>query len=335
MYCSALPALDASAPWLLADVGGTFARVGCWSPERGLYDVRQLANAGFADIHALLRAYRGEHESRHTRALLAFALPVTGDSLRFTNRDWTVSAREVARVAQFSRLVVLNDFVAAAAGAIDLMGRAGVCQRVDDHGVAHGAVRVVLGSGTGLGVATIVGGETVAPRILESEAGHMSFAASPENRELLQAAQAQWGRVSWERLLCGDGLAWVDSQLRADGTPLTCAQVIDRAREGEEHALGTLRWYARTLGSFAGDMCLAVRATAGVMLAGGILARLGQLFDDAAFRAGFTNKGRFAPLLEQVPCWRFSESELALHGLISLLCGAVRAPGLFVAEGAS
>ena len=116
--------------------------------------------------------------------------------------------------------------------------------------------------------------------------------------------------------------------MRGDGTCHSAARVIELARAGEAGALSALRWYAHTLGAFAGDLCLAMRATGGVLLAGGVIARLGTLFDGAAFRAGFIDKGRFAPLLEQVPCWRFAEPELALHGLAALLRGAVRAPGL-------
>ena len=270
------------------------------------------------------------------QALLALALPVSDDALRFTNRNWTISARALAHSLELPRLVIVNDFVAAAAGALARVDDAAACCRVDDLGTARGAVRVVLGSGTGLGVATIVAGDDAAPpRILESEAGHMSFAGSRDLPDMARAAQSQWGRVSWERLLCGDGLAWVDAQLRGDGTCHGAARVIELAHAGEAGALSALRWYAHTLGTFAGDICLAMRATGGVLLAGGVIARLGTLFDGAAFRAGFIDKGRFGPLLEQVPCWRFAEPELALHGLAALLRGAARAPGLDIREGSS
>ena len=336
MYCSALPSLDADSPWLLADVGGTFARLACWSPERGLHDAQKYSNAEYAGIGELLAAYRASCGSPPAQALLALALPISDDALRFTNRDWAISARALAKFLQLPRLVIVNDFVAAAAGALARVDDADACCRIDAQGSAHGAVRVVLGSGTGLGVATIVDGDDRSPpRILESEAGHMSFAGGHDMPELLRAAKAQWGRVSWERLLCGDGLAWVDGQLRGDGTRHSAARVIELAQAGEAGALAALAWYARTLGAFAGDICLAVRATGGVLVAGGVVARLGPLFDGAAFRAGFIDKGRFAKLLEQVPCWRFSESDLALHGLAALLRGAARAPGLDVTEGAS
>jgi glucokinase len=321
---------------LLADVGGTFARLACWSPDRGLHGRRQYANADYAGMAEVLAAYRAACGMPRARALLALALPVADDALRFTNRNWQVSARQLARTLQLPRLVIVNDFVAAAAGALARVDDPDACCRIDALGTPRGAVRVVLGSGTGLGVAAIVDGDTGAPpRILESEGGHMSFAAGHDVPDLVRAARAQWGRVSWERLLCGDGIAWVDAQLRGAGTAHSAARVVELARAGEAGALAALRWYAHALGAFAGDLCLALRATGGVLLAGGVVARLDDLFDGAAFRAGFTDKGRFAQLLREVPCWRFSEPDLALHGLAALLSGKARAPGLDITEGAT
>ena len=125
MYSSALPTLDPTTPWLLADVGGTFARLACWSPGRGLHELRQYANADHAGIGELLAAYRASCSAPPAQALLALALPVSDDALRFTNRNWTISARALARSLELPRLVIVNDFVAAAAGAM---------ARVDDVG---------------------------------------------------------------------------------------------------------------------------------------------------------------------------------------------------------
>ena len=336
MYCSALPTLDANTPWLLADVGGTFARLACWSPERGLHDLRQVANAEHAGIGELLAAYRASCSSPPGQALLALALPVSDDALRFTNRNWTISARALAHSLELPRLVIVNDFVAAAAGALARVDDAAACCRVDDLG--HGARRGARGAGFGhrpRGRNDRRGRRRCAAAHPRKRSRAHEFAGSRDLPDMARAAQSQWGRVSWERLLCGDGLAWVDAQLRGDGTCHGAARVIELAHAGEAGALSALRWYAHTLGTFAGDICLAMRATGGVLLAGGVIARLGTLFDGTAFRAGFIDKGRFGPLLEQVPCWRFAEPELALHGLAALLRGAARAPGLDIREGAS
>jgi glucokinase len=134
--------------------------------------------------------------------------------------------------------------------------------------------------------------------------------------------------VSWERLLCGSGLAWIDATLRGSRTADTPARVAQRAQAGDASATAAARWFSRALGAFAGDVCLALRASGGVYLAGGVLAGLGPAFERAMFRDGFTDKGRLRALLEDVPCWRIDAGDLALHGLADIARGRIVAPGV-------
>ncbi len=326
MYQNLLPGFDDDVEWVLADVGGTNARLACWHASSGRSDLRHLENAGFAGLHEVLAAYLADVGRPVRCAALALALPVTGDQLTFTNRAWSMSAPQLAARLALERLVIVNDFVAAAAGALAIEGT-----QVVQHGEAKGAMCAVLGPGTGLGAAGVLAGRP--PRVIESEAGHMSFAAGDdESLRVLHAAQQRWGRVSWERLLSGSGLAWVDAFLRGSRDIDAPARVAQRAQAGERAAVAAAHWFSRALGSFAGDVCLALRATRGVYLAGGVLAGLGPAFERAAFREGFADKGRFRALLEEVPCWRIDAGDLALPGLEAIVRGALGAPGVLVRD---
>lgn len=330
MYHSIVSVPRDDTEWLVADIGGTHARIARWRRAAGFADTRHLDNAGFGGLGELLAAYRDGLGVTVKRALLALAMPVTGDELAFTNRDWLISVPDLAERLGLDVLVVVNDFVAAAAGAVSADAALVAVQ----SGQPQGAVRAVLGPGTGLGAAAVLeGADGMRARLIESEAGHMSFAAADaESARLLQAAQTAWGRVSWERLLSGSGLAWVDAYLRAAATPDAPAAVAQRALAGEPNALRAAQWFAHALGSFAGDVCLALRATAGIYLAGGVLAGLGTAFDHAAFCRGFTDKGRFQSLLAQVPCWHIAADDLALHGLADIARGRIDAPGAVFAR---
>ncbi len=328
MYCSVLPAFREDTDWVLADIGGTYARLACWSAPAGRSEQRRFENADFGGLHEVLAAHGKTLTRPVRRALLALALPVTGDRLTFTNRDWSFDAPQLAARLGLETLVIVNDFVAAAAGAVAPERTAVSVQQ----GEPRGAMRAVLGPGTGLGVAGVLdGGVTERARVIESEAGHMSFAATDdESLRVLHAAQTAWGRVSWERLLCGSGLAWVDATLRGSRAIDPPARVAQRAHAGDAAAMAAARWFSHALGSFAGDVCLALRATGGVYLAGGVLAGLGPAFERAAFRDGFADKGRFRALLEDVPCWRIDAGDLALHGLADIARGRIGAPGVLV-----
>ncbi len=311
--------------WIVADIGGTHARFVRCDAATGIdaASAARYRNDDFADLAAVIDRYRRDHAPGARQALLALALPVGPGPLRMTNRDWTFSADGLRAALGLSRLRLVNDFVAAAAGVGTL--------HPDEVERIGGAVRdreaiLVLGPGTGLGAAAVVffGG---VERVLASEAGHMSAACSdPLALAAAERARRRFGRVSWERLLCGEGLALFDAIARSTDDVRAPAAIAAAALAGEAAARRAASAFSRTLGEFAGDLCLAFGATGGVHLTGGVLKGLGNAFDAQALRAGFEDKGRMRALLLQVPCYRIAADDLALRGLARLLAGSVSAP---------
>ncbi|GAB4483250.1 MAG: hypothetical protein OHK0044_32470 [Burkholderiaceae bacterium] len=307
---------------IVADIGGTHARFARWTAS-GLDAFARYDNDDFAELPALIDHYRGRAAPAARQALLAFAVPVGPGDMRMTNRDWTFSAEGLRAALGLSRLRVVNDFVAAAAG----LGGLAPHERTPIGGSARSeGTTVVLGPGTGLGAAAIarIDGRE---HVIASEAGHMSAAVSDTlARSAYERAHRRFGRVSWERLLCGDGLALFDATARDAGDARAPAAVAAAALAGDAPALRAAGAFAYTLGEFAGDVALAFGATGGVYLTGGVLKGLGEAFDTAALRAGFEDKGRFRALLREVPCLRVDADDLALRGLARILAGAVSAP---------
>lgn len=231
--CGVMLTLD-DDEWLLADVGGTYARFMHWGTASS-DAFQKLRNEHYGSLAEAVAAFETAAGAHASQAALALATPILGDRLRLTNRDWQFSATALRAACGWRRLLIVNDFVAAAAGLPAMQtgdrqllqsGSAGVAQA---HGTgagmpadAAGTVRMagtrpwlLLGPGTGLGCAVLLDVGDAAERVLASEAGHMSF-APPDPRidsELQRAACQRWGRVSWERLLSGSGLAWLHGQL--------------------------------------------------------------------------------------------------------------------------
>jgi len=173
----------------------------------------------------------------------------------------------------------------------------------------------LIGAGTGLGQAFLVwDGDHY--RVLPSEGGHSDFAPSGAVQDgLFRALGEQLGRVSWERLLSGPGIANIYQYLRASGAapeqPSVRAE-LDTEDDGKvivTHALDrsdplsirALELFWEVLGAQAGNLALTVLATGGVYLAGGIAPRLVQRLDAGPFLTAFRNKGRLSPLLARVP----------------------------------
>ena len=317
--------VDFNHDWIVSDIGGTHGRFNRWSLQRGLSDDASVRyrNDDFSDLAGLINRYRRDAAPHVEHAMLALALPVGPGEMRMTNRNWTFTAQGLRADAGLAQLRLVNDFVAAAAG----IGALSASESIQIGGLRGSAGTVIaLGPGTGLGAAMILN-DGSEPQVIPSEAGHMGAAPSRDDaRAVLERSRLRVGRVSWERLLCGDGLALFDAVARDADEAAKPADVAVRAQTGDPAARRAASAFAHALGEFAGDLCLAFNAMGGVYLTGGVLDGLGNAFDADAFREGFEDKGRLRTRLSAVPCFRTCVDDLALRGLARLLEGKVRAP---------
>jgi glucokinase len=316
---------DQSRPgrWTVADIGGTHARLATWSAADGLGAPRVLRNDDFPGPVDLLSDWFRDTGDDARRVVLALAMPIGGDARQLTNRAWRFDPRGLIEALHLDALVLVNDFAAAAAG-IDALPPEAMHPLNPGASPVPGA-RLVLGPGTGLGSAVIL--RDVPPRIIASEAGHVTFgSAADEAPRLLAEGRARWGRVSWERVLSGDGLQWLHET--RTGHALRSADIAHAAGGGQSDARASVALFSRLLGEFAGDMCLAFQATEGVYLCGGVLGGLRRSFDAAAFLAAFVDKGRFTDQLRRVPVHFAAGHELGLHGAARFLAGQCRMPSM-------
>ncbi len=314
------PAARALArPALIADIGGTNARFALTdlAAERpDLHAVQTLPCCEYASLEHAAEAYLRGLGEKPAQAALAVACPVDGDAIKLTNRAWAFSRRELQGVLGVTRLEVINDF-GAVAWSVPALSAADV---VGLHGEAalptRGPISVV-GPGTGLGVALLVGDAARGWQAVETEGGHVSFAAIGEEEHKIARWMAQrFGRTSNERLLSGAGLSHIEAALRDTGAgriasnigPLgdsatvlrDPAAIVDAALEGHDlDARRTLARFCSVLGSVAGDTAL-IHGAKSVMIAGGIVPRFLPFLQSSEFRERFLAKGRFAAYLEKV-----------------------------------
>src|SRR3954471_17278663 len=143
---------------LVADIGATNARFGLLDAAGHLLHTQTLPCAGYATLEEAARAYleSAQPDAHPVEGAIDIAGPVTGDLLTMTNHPWTFSIKAVRDALGLDRLVVVNDFTAAAM-AIPLLAEADRLQVGDGEAVA-GEVIGVIGPGTGLGVSGLVQG---------------------------------------------------------------------------------------------------------------------------------------------------------------------------------
>jgi len=180
----------------------------------------------------------------------------------------------------------------------------------------------VVGPGTGLGV----GGLLVRQghcSVLQTEGGHAGFAAhSPEDIEILKYLNQKYGRVSNERLICGQGLVNLyDALCHITGATAEALQPEDitaRAKNDDPLCTRTVETFAGIFGSVAGDLVLTLGSWDGVYLTGGLIPILLPWLERGRFRERFEAKGRFRTNLEKVPTQAIMNPEPGLLGAAAL-----------------
>ena len=198
------------APRDLAAPGGTKMLLALVDDAGNISGERRLASADFSGVDATCCGNSCAEVGRSAirgidGACLAVAGPVSEDGrqARFTNLPWQAEAAVLEHLLG-APLTLANDFAAVAAGIATLPDDQRITLQPGDP--LTDGVRLAIGAGTGLGMATIVmGGDTF--RILPSEGGHVGFAPANDVQDAFAAfLRAGQGRATAERAISGMGL---------------------------------------------------------------------------------------------------------------------------------
>lgn len=319
---------------LVGDIGGTHARFALYQGGAdGNGELHRHRTLSAVDHHAFDEAIRAYLDSVGVQSAhlvgggFAVAAPLLGGVVRFTNSPWSFAQHELEVALQISRLTLLNDFEALAVRVPAVTSDETLTLRAG-HPEPRSA-RLVLGPGTGLGVAGVVpisDAQGISWHALPGEGGHVSFAPSDDFEfDLLRFLQARYGRVSVERVLCGDGLVAIHQVLLSrsgvsDLRAITAAAVTGQALAGERLARESVLRFLAALGGFAGDCALMYAARGGVYIGGGTVPRFVSLLEESAFLDRFNDKGRMSPWISKIPVHLMTDERSALRGVAMAVC---------------
>jgi glucokinase len=320
-------------PILVGDIGGTNARFAILTgPHAEPREFPVVQTADFATLDDAIQASILDKTSvRPVSAVLAVAGPVEGDEIRLTNCPWVVRPKTLFADLGFSELIVLNDFEAQALAVVALGS-----QHLEQigGGASEGvASRVVLGPGTGLGVAGLIHAcHTWIP--VPGEGGHMDLGPRSErDYEIWPHIERIEGRVSGEQLLCGRGLVNIYRAVaKADGMAAalsTPAEITGAALDKSDPvAVEALDIFVTCLGRTAGDLALVFMSRGGVFLTGGIAQKIVPALKSGLFRQAFEDKAPHRHILADIPVYVITHPLAALVGLAAF----ARTPALFGVE---
>jgi glucokinase len=320
-------------PVLIGDIGGTNARFAILRDayaEPNEFPIVQTAN--FATIDEAIQTTILDKTSIQPRsAVLAVAGPVEGDEIELTNCDWVVRPRHMIETLGLDEVLVVNDFEAQALAVVALGPEH--LEQIGGGEPEHGHGRVVLGPGTGLGVAGLVHSRGIWIPV-PGEGGHVDMGPRSERDfEVFPHIERIDGRISGEQILCGRGLVNLyNAVTRADGISprFTTPQEITTAalEKSDASAQSAVDIFVTCLGRLAGDLALIFMSKGGVYLTGGIAQKIVPALKNGLFRAAFEDKAPHSDLVRQMPVYVITHPLAALAGLAAY----ARTPAAFGVE---
>jgi glucokinase len=330
-------------PILIGDIGGTNARFAVVPDAQSptiQFPIVQTRN--FATIDDAIRAtVHDTSDIRPKSMILAVAGPVNGDEIPLTNCPWVVKPMAMIAGLGFEDIVILNDFEAQALAVIAL-GEEHM-ERIGGGPPVAEAARVVLGPGTGLGVAGLIHSHGVWIPV-PGEGGHMDLGPrTARDYQVFPHVEKLDGRISGEQMLCGRGLINVyravafasglepkypspyavppDEIIKDAPAEITAAALS----KTDPLAVEALDLFVTCLGRTAGDLAMVFMAKGGVFLTGGIAQKIVPALKEGSFREAFEDKAPHREWLSKIPAYVITHPLAALEGLAAF----AREPGRF------
>ncbi len=301
------------------DIGGTkvlLQLVDASQAGRAILAEQRYESNAYATFEELLDAFVKEHvPAPIDAACFAVAGPVFAGRAEVTNLTWSIDALALAKRFSFGRVNLINDFYAVALGVPILAPNDFIVLNAGER--VNFAPIAILGAGTGLGEANLVH-DGSKWNVVPSEGGHADFAPQDEEQaRLFLALHAEYGHVSWERLLSGMGLLNIHNFLSGQKRPYDESLPMEIAKSlasGDPIAARTFAIFVDIYGAEAGNMALRLLARGGVYLAGGVAAKNIDRFTDGRFMQAFLRKGRFQNILAAIPVNLITNPKVGLLG---------------------
>ena len=306
---------------LVGDIGGTNSRFGL--VEKGCHTVTRVEavkNDGFASLEEAAKHYLKNQQVNSLRtAAVAVAAPVDRELIRLTNRDWSFSIASLRAATNAAHFRLLNDYEALAL-ALPHIAAEDLAQ-IGGSKPKPNSMKVVLGPGTGLGMAMLAPLPQGGWMALPGEGGQITLPVVTKQEMALRDAMVGTGEfceVEW--VLTGPGLYLLYKIIAGTTHFKTPEEVLHAAILGNDQAaVKALDHFITFLARLSGDFAMGLQAHGGVYLAGGIAPSIVKQLQSGHFRKIFDDHGRIADVIHNIPVYVIMDKFPAFKGCMAAL----------------
>lgn len=311
---------------LSSDIGGTNSRFAVFEVHN--FDLKLIESVwlkssevgSFKDLlTSLTMTSLSPYLSRIESCVIAAAGPVEkGEVCSPPNIPWKIFKSDLNLFFPNSENFIINDFLAQAYSSIS---KCGLEATVVKSGIKLDGSIAVIGAGTGLGKAYLnfVNAQYVG---FPSEGGHAPFSPNSDvEYEYLKFLKAKLNRedISWEEVSAGRSFSYMyEFFYKKVGSPSEVSSLI----KSKEVPL-VVEMYAGTMGRICMAFALEVLATAGIYIAGGVLAKNKDILEHPRFQAEFLNSSTQKGLLTQIPIYLIDNEDSGLWGGAQFVLGHI------------
>ena len=293
---------------LIAELGGTNARLGVTVNGSSLAESKQYLLSDFTSVEALFDKYFEEINQVVSKGIIGVAAPVIEDEIRFTNNDIKFNQNALKNKMFPKGLMVLND-LELQAYAIEGLSNDEII-RIGQVKEEKKGSKVLISPGTGLGLAGVVD-----TKVIFTEGGHLNIPPdSPELEDLLNKFREDKRRPpTFEDLLSGKGIKFIFQSL--DGSSVTQysnEQIL--ANKDNPVCIKTRKLILYLLAIYCKYIALIWGATSGVFLSGSIANTLLKPEDLDTFRTHFESSATMQDLLKIMPVSLIKDTNLGSKG---------------------
>lgn len=317
---------------LVIDIGGTYSRLAIMDQHYEIDCKETYINYTHTSFLEIVHKYIDTHRAslkNCRQCCIAVAGPVKNGQAKLTNINWSLDTQALQEALPFERVRLLNDFHALGY-CVPLLTEQNLLTLQPGKVTPH-HVKVMVGAGTGLGVAHIKQ-KNGAIEVYPSEGGHIDFAPVNDRQiKLLEFMLTKYEHVSVEHLLSGHGIEHLfefvclehnvkESLENFDvqdymAEDITGQKVIQLAMDKQHPiAIATIELFSEIYAAFIGNLALNTLPYGGIYVTGGIARHVLPFLQRPEFISAYQSKGRMSGLLSEIPIYYILNQNANLLG---------------------